>query len=512
MLRNVPIIQQYVPTPSDTQLAGVDRAVNLIRRERPELARDLEFQQHTTRTLEDGPSLHLDDLSQISFVDAIADVQYALDRARLRAGEGDIVATSLPVVPGFEEYVSEKLGLGSVTWLNPQPLSNPLQIAEACWEDRHVRRELMHRLRDGRLNYLHPNMGTFAVWELARLLSEASRQPVRVIAPPPALCRWVNDKVIFARTVSQLLGSERIPRTASAWNLSTLTKHVAEIAASARCLCLKLAGSAGGDGTVLLNTDSLREMSTVALSQLLAEKTARIGWNGTSHLLVNQWESDVLASPSVQTWIPPLGDGPPIVEGIFSQLIKPPNGEFVGAAAAALPDDLAEALVIDCWLLTLLYQRLGYVGRCSFDAILVGENWSQCRIELIECNGRWGGTSAPMTMMNRLFGDWMLWPFAVRNHLVPGLSQMTFAELRSALSTELYDRQTGAGSLILFNPDRFEHRSDITVLVRGRTAEEAIQRSEHEVPRLLNALVRRRHDSVPPPPQSNDSVCRQDGC
>ncbi len=489
MLRDVPIVEQDLPAPTEAQLACVDRLADVIRREYPELAKDAKYYDHVVKTLDDGHSLHLDDLSQIPFLDAGRSVRCMQDRARLRAGEGDLVASCSSPVPGFEEYAREQLGLGSVEWLHPRSFSNPLRIAEACWEDRQTRRSLVHRLREGSLTYLHPNMGTLAVWELAKLLQDASRRPMHVIAPTPALCRWVNDKVIFARTAGRLLGPRLVPTTASAWNLSMLAKHVSEIAESARCIGLKLPDSAGGDSNILVNTAQVRGRPLKGVSQMLAEATAHIGWNGESHLLIDQWETDVVSSPSVQTWIPPAADGPPIIEGVFSQIVEQPRGIFVGTAAANLPDDLAEQLVTNCWLLALLYQRLGYVGRCSFDAILVGTSMDLCRIELIECNGRWGGTSSPMTLMNRIFGDWMQRPFAVRTHSVPGLSRMTFAELRDVWSPHLYDRRTGNGWLITYNPARLAMRSGITTLAFAQSLEEAMRRLDLDLPRLLQEVV-----------------------
>ena len=69
-------------------------------------------------------------------------------------------------------------------------------------------------------------------------------------------------------------------------------------------------------------------------------------------------------------------------------------------------------MVTRSWLLAVLFQRLGYVGRCSFDLLVVGESLATARAEFLECNGRWGGTSGPMMLMNRLFGDWATRPYA----------------------------------------------------------------------------------------------------
>jgi len=50
-------------------------------------------------------------------------------------------------------------------------------------------------------------------------------------------------------------------------------------------------------------------------------------------------------------------------------------------------------------------QSLGYIGRASFDALLVGASPEQATIHWIECNARWGGVSIPMTAARRLLGS-----------------------------------------------------------------------------------------------------------
>ena len=52
-----------------------------------------------------------------------------------------------------------------------------------------------------------------------------------------------------------------------------------------------------------------------------------------------------------------------------------------------------------------LFQDLGYFGRCSFDCIVTGAADGGPEVHWIECNGRWGGVSVPMTFVNRLFGN-----------------------------------------------------------------------------------------------------------
>ena len=137
-MNNCPIVEHHKPSPSAADVAAVDQLATCLRRERPRLVLEDDFRDLVPRRLDDAPSLHLDDLTAIPHMDAGLDVRFYQERARLRAGTGDFVATSAPVADGYESYCHEKLGLGSVQWLHPRPTRNPLRIAEACWGDQEI--------------------------------------------------------------------------------------------------------------------------------------------------------------------------------------------------------------------------------------------------------------------------------------------------------------------------------------------------------------------------------------
>ncbi len=486
----IPIVAHDQPDPPAELIRKTDQLIETISREHPELKTPGEFQQLTPTELSDSPTLHLDDLSEISLADIVANNRFYQDRARLRAFSGDLVASCAIETDAYEEYCRDFLGLGSPAWLRPRPPRRPLHIAEACWEDDEVRNQLCNKLRRGELSYIHPNMGTLAVWELALLLSEETQVPVCVIAPPPRLTRWVNNKVAFMETVERLFGSHFVPATRSAWNLALLAIRVRELSEIASAIGLKLPDSAGGEGNVVLPTDRLRGKSLFEIEHVLRAAISNLDWQNDREILVDVWEANVLSSPSCQLWIPPQESGPPIVEGVFSQTTMGEQGLFLGAAPAELPVDLRQNIVDHCWLLAKLYQGLGYIGRCSFDLILVGDDIQDCRLEFIECNGRWGGTSLPMTLMNRLFEDFQSQPFAV--HVlepIQGLNRLSFAQLIHEIEQDLFDIRSGRGSMILYNPGRIRQNSGVSAIVLGtdrRTANETCQ----ELLQRLEAVAR----------------------
>src|SRR5581483_1555853 len=135
------------------------------------------------------------------------------------------------------------------------------------------------------------------------------------------------------------------------------------------------------------------------------------GW--TFPLLAGAWDDPVVDSPSVQLWVPPLADGLPVVEGVFSQVLKGARGTFVGAAPTWLPAGWQRRLAGEAACLARLFQELGYVGRCSFDAVLAGPDLDSSAVHWVDANGRWGGVSIALTAANRLAGDWQRRPFVI---------------------------------------------------------------------------------------------------
>ena len=93
------------------------------------------------------PRKVFDDLSTIAEPDRFYHVTFIEDRACFWAGDGDLVASCGSPIDGWEEYCTERLGLGSVLWLRPLPKGDSLSVAAACWTDRDVRHSIIRALR-----------------------------------------------------------------------------------------------------------------------------------------------------------------------------------------------------------------------------------------------------------------------------------------------------------------------------------------------------------------------------
>lgn len=490
-MNSIPIVEHLRANPTRELCKRVDQLAAALGEERPELKLADPFRHLVPDRLDDGPAFHIDDISEIPRLDAGKDIRFYQDRARLRAGDNDVIASCGDVVEGYEEYCRNFLGIGSPQWLRPKPARVPLRIAEACWEDADVRASLIAKLRHGDLQYMHPNMGTPAAWEVALLLQRETGRPLKMIAPPPGITVWVNNKIAFAATVKRLLGPTFVPRTESAWNFAMVAQRVKELAQECRVIGLKLPNSGGGDGNLVLDAEPFRGQSLSAIRETLKHTLQAIDWSGHSQLLIDSWETDVVSSPSAQLWIPPEQDGLPVVEGIFVQTIEGARGMFVGCVPARFSSGLTQEIADDCWLIARLFQRLGYIGRCSFDMILVGKSLDECRVEFVECNGRWGGTSLPMTLMNRIFGDWYEQPYSVQVfHDISGLDQVSFEELMRFLGNDLFDVRTGHGSIILYNPGRLRYQCGISAILldsRWEDGTKNVQRNLSERLRQLGA-------------------------
>lgn len=193
---------------------------------------------------------------------------------------------------------------------------------------------------------------------------------------------------------------------------------------------------------------------------------------------VTVWEVPILVSPSAQVWIPAPKDGTPIVEGIFDQIVRGRIARFGGALPSRLPGPLKEHIAYEALQMSTLFQKLGYFGRCSFDAVLVGHSTEDVRLHWVECNGRWTGVSIPMVLANRLTGDWEKGSFMVIDRDPKDLTIRNTEEFLERFDQALYRPGSTAGGIVLLGPDRLEAGLGIDLLIIGADAAEVQERSE----------------------------------
>lgn len=394
------------------RLAPVERkrldalAARLLKGE-PALSATTAFGPQVFAGIDDGPAVFLEDHAEIPLSRRQSELPFQY-RALLLAGDGDCFLVDGARNPPFEAYCRDRLALGRVTVISVAPsASDPdARLAKRCAADATALTRILDLAkRHGRLTFV-PYIGTGSVWRLAGLIAAQAGVPVSVAAPPPRLTLRVNDKLWFAARVSEVLGGSAQPPTYHAFGPAALAGRVAALAGRHERVVIKVPDSAGSAGNLVIESEWVRNLSLARIRQRLIRLMRGLGWPGDYPLMVAVWVCPALASPSVQVWVPRRDAGMPVVEGVFDQIVKGPAGAFVGAVPTAVPEAWRARLAEDAARLAYLFQGLGYFGRCSFDAVLAGDDFATARLHWIECNGRWGGTSMPMTLANRLVGDW----------------------------------------------------------------------------------------------------------
>ncbi len=484
---SLPIVAHWGAEIGDAERQKIERLAARLREEDPTISATGAFGPGVGAGLGPWPGVFLEDHSWIALFAQRGDVSYS-HRALLLAGEGDMVLIGIGRNRRFEAYCRDQLGLGEVQVLTPGGMASRQSLALRAAGDA----ELLDRLaavarRAGGLNVV-PYMGTGGVWALAGEIAARSATEVRVAAPPPGLTRRVNDKLWFSARVAELLGERSLPKVREAFGLATLSQQLAGLARRYPSVAIKLPDSASSAGNIVMSSDELSGLPLKAVRDDARRRLLQAGWRGGFPLLTSAWEQPVLASPSVQLWIPLPYDGDPVVEGIFDQILHGEAGAFAGAAPSALPPAQQQDLVREAMCLGLLFQALGYFGRCSFDAIVLDPPQGLGELHWIECNGRWGGVSIPMTLANRLLEGWNDTTFIVVERDGLEVRGQTLGIVLEELADELFvPRQRPRGAVIL-SPSGIEAGTGFEVMVIDRSVEAARTRAQSVADRLLGLM------------------------
>ncbi|HUE95453.1 MAG TPA: hypothetical protein VMN39_02285 [Longimicrobiaceae bacterium] len=442
--------------------------------------------------LADGPVLALDDYSEIPFLQDIVGVPWYQYRARVRCGDGDWYAVARPAIPGYEEYNRDYLGLGR---------ARVIRLGPACHDDLALAASLRADAasfgtlcdvarREGGL-VLHPYMGIEPVWRLAESIRTQTGAAVRVLAPYPEVTRLANDKARFSEVVRKLLGADALARTTTTNDASLIAELLRAEVERSETVALKMPSCASGMGNRLFDARSLRGKSPETFHALVDRFLEEKEWNGCDPVLVVEWHRDVIESPSTQCWIPPEGAGEPEVEEVYQQFLLGEEQVFEGAMLSGLPRRIRHDLMTASWSICRVFQTLGYVGRCSFDALVVGKTLENARVKLVECNGRWGGTSTPMHLVKRVFGDFRRVPYKAQDYVDPRLRGLDFVGLMELFEGQLYDRRTGKGRVLLYNVGGITEHGKFDLAVTGRTYAEIERYLSTRIPGLVTRYLRR---------------------
>lgn len=351
----------------------------------------------------DGPMLVLEDHRPIDLTPADRLPLFEYRSYGLARG-GDYILLSRPRVSAFEHYYQQVLGLEMPTVLHVSrgDTRAPDALALGCRRDEKTLQVLAKAAAgSGGLNVL-PYIASGHSWMLASDIARLAKVPVRVCGPSPKLARKANDKLWFSAKVRALLGQTAIPPTEAVFGLAAAAAMMRRLARQHARVVIKLPSSAGSMGNLDFDADFVGQTPVQDLRKILQDQLQATGWSGRYPVLVGVWETKALASPSVQMWLPKIEQAGPIIEAIVGQTLSHDRYVFIGATSIDLPERIEALLVRQATMIGTLMQQLGYLGRLSLDALLVGETLKNAALHWVECNGRWGGVSIPMTLAGRL--------------------------------------------------------------------------------------------------------------
>ncbi len=478
----LPIVPRMAVPLEDSELRRLQAIAAWMAAEEPALAMTQAFGSRTRPGLLAGRWLVIGDASEITLAKTDEEPAYEY-RLSLLARPGDLVVFGGEPNSNFERYRSQFIGFGPVQTVHPRSVpGNPLvPLADRCRLDGAVFSQIVEATRrEGGLTIV-PHIGMGSTWRLAGAVAEETGLDVCVMSSPPRLTRRVNDKLWFARLVAQVVGPDALPPTYSAHGLAVLAQRARALAQRADRVVVKVPDSSGGAGNFCLVARDLVDASLMDIRDRILGVLRAAGWYDAYPLLVGLWEAPALSSPSVQLWIPALSDGPPVIEGLFEQILEGREGVFVGSIPAQLPEHWKLRLAAEAMRIATVLQLLGYFGRCSLDTLLIGRNIDSADLHWIECNGRWGGVSIPMTIVNRLKGGPAHSEFVVVQREKESYRPQPFAEAVRALDGLLFRLGERDDGVVLLSPVEIESGRGMQMLACAKTVAEARELSDWAV-------------------------------
>jgi hypothetical protein len=328
---------------------------------------------------------------------------------------------------------------------------------------------------------IHPYMGIEEVWELAKMLAVDSRQPVHVLAPPPPVTWIANDKAHFDGLVSRILGRDALVETHIARDVEGIEASLRLVARHHTRVGLKRARCASAMGNAVYWSRDIE--SEGSASNAVREFLRRTEWPEGEEVLAVAWlDTDI--SPSTQLWIPPVGRGDPRLDGIYEQILRGEEKVFVGSRPSTLPEAVNRELGRSALMVAAALQELGYVGRCSFDHLVIGDVHGDFRVVFTECNGRWGGTSTPMSLLDRLLRG----PrpaYRAQDVVYPELVGARLPDLLDLTGETMFQAETGRGRFIFYNVGPLDAHGKFDVISMGTDPTDAERGLLEILPALL---------------------------
>lgn len=427
------------------------------------------FGENVSAGYREGPLLLLEDHRDIELMpdDRVASHEYRMFGL---ARDDDFLLISRSRIKSFETYSRNVFGHNGphIIEVDRGDIRLRVPLAAACLNNEEALSKLATAAASAGTLNICPYLSTGHDWLLGAEIAWRSGCPVQICAPLPQLSRLVNDKLWFAGHIKMILGNDSVPPTYSVYGPIAAAAILSKLARTHDRLVIKLPASAGSMGNLVLESDYVRSLTSRKLRDELIERLHAIGWRDRFPILIGVWEVAALASPSAQVWIPRTDDGPPIIEGIFGQILAGENQSFIGATAIDLPQPLEARFYQEALEIAYYFQCLGFFGRMSLDALLTGPDLSNAALHWIECNGRWGGVSIPMTAARNLPGIEDSSELLVVQRVFRDSNITGFDALLKDVSTWIYSRDKGEGAVFLEPTDQFQQNVTFFVVAPTR--------------------------------------------
>ncbi|WP_300549160.1 hypothetical protein [Roseovarius sp.] len=455
-------------------------------RDEPALCSSLDFGPYVQQGQAAGTSLLIGDQAEIPLLHGV--MQSRRDyRMALLARPSDLVLVRHRDRV-YESYLAQHLDHAQVSYLSaPDNFRGIISKEADTWP------ALVDHLgaitASGNGLTLKAYLTTRSTWHLAKRLGEATGTLMHVCGPSPRVSRRVNDKLWFADLVHRLFGATATPPTMMGFDLVAAAAQISYLSKRADRVVAKVPDSAGSSGNIRFESTVFADKSPAYIQSFLHARLLESGWNEGFPILIGVWDSDVFCSPSVQLWIPHPDQGPPHPEGVFEQHVRGTGAAFVGAARSTLPDDLQTALTSGAIAIASVLQALGYFGRCSFDAVVCRTKSGAPTLHWIECNGRWGGVSIPMTLAKTLNSGRLPAGFLVVQELRPEMTALDTATCLARLDDLLYHARHTREGVILTAPPTAQNGVSINLLALADSQDT----SEKLIDEAFSRLMISRH-------------------
>ena len=428
------------------------------------------------------PTLYLEDLTGIPFLSKIAGIEAYQHRARVRAGDGDLFAAVGPKTEGYEDYCSEVLQLGKTELVHAEPVDGLMAVAQACMHGE-AKNRLIERAKEAQGFSLHPYMGIDAVWSLASMIRSEADVAVSVCAPPPPVLWIANDKSLLCELASRTAGTHIISESRLNTKPELMGFALQELARKHERVALKRTRCASAMGNKVFNSTDLLELSNDELNQTVLAFLRDTEWEEDEPVISVVWENAV-CSPSTQLFLPPLGEGPIIFNGVFEQILEGEEQVFLGSRPSRLRAPIEAALKNSSLAIAGALQHLGYTGTCSFDFLVLGNLDAGFEVRLTECNGRWGGTSTPMNLVSRVRKG----PrpsYRAQDFMHETLTGIPFPDFLARVGDDVYDARTQEGRYVFYNTGCLASSGKFDVIAFGDSAEDADRAILEDLPKKL---------------------------